>query len=172
MHVIDIARNGTSILQLYIHKVVSVDGLILVLLAPSPFSATTHVQFHCIVLGYKSEIDLCATVIDRFLANMLKQMEELNGIEMVTGTTPKSNWPGRAVIWIAPQWSVCVRFGNVYLCLCSARVSSSIHASPAPSASEKDCLRCCRLFFVFHAFAELPVWYMAAFWLEQCSGHF
>lgn len=37
-----------------------------------------------IVLEHKSEIDLCATIIDRFLTNMLKQMEELNGIEMET----------------------------------------------------------------------------------------
>lgn len=60
--------------------------------APSSacISKAAHVHsvaMHCIVLEHKSEIDLWATIIDRFLTNMLKQMEELNAIETATEMT-------------------------------------------------------------------------------------
>lgn len=43
----------------------------------SPFHilcTSPNVHSNSLCFGYKSEIDLCATVIDRFLANMLEQM--------------------------------------------------------------------------------------------------
>lgn len=69
------------------HKV-SVDGLI----SSCTFPSSAHLQkcTSITMLGYKSGIDLCATIIDRFLTNMLEQMEELNGIEMATETTPEA----------------------------------------------------------------------------------
>lgn len=84
MHVIDSDRTGTSNCTQSVCR----NGF-----NPHPLDYKStrrqkqaHVHSNCIVHENKSEMDLCATVIDRFLANMLKQMER-KGIECDSNCT-------------------------------------------------------------------------------------
>lgn len=74
--VIDIGRNDTSSLRNSPHNI-SVEQFNLCI---SPFTLllSTFCLHFTIVHAKASEIDLWATVNDRFLTNMLKQMEDVN----------------------------------------------------------------------------------------------